>query len=272
MVLASALLQTYVIQVFINASNLLSSGFTGLAILINRISGLFGMQFDVSLMIILLNVPVALLCLKSISTKFTIFSSIQFFCVSIFLKLFHFTPLIDDVMLNCMLGGVLYGFAILLSLKGNASTGGTDFIALYVSNKIGKSIWTQVFIFNCIMLCIFGALFGWQNAGYSILFQYVSTQTVNAFYHRYERVTMQITTSNAEAVVDVYVDHYRHGITVTPSYGGFSKKRYYLLHTVVSAYEVKDIVYLMKQADPQLLVNVYKSENFFGGFYQQPLD
>ena len=158
MVLASALLQTYVIQVFINASNLLSSGFTGLAILINRISGLFGMQFDVSLMIILLNVPVALLCLKSISTKFTIFSSIQFFCVSIFLKLFHFTPLIDDVMLNCMLGGVLYGFAILLSLKGNASTGGTDFIALYVSNKIGKSIWTQVFIFNCIMLCIFGAL------------------------------------------------------------------------------------------------------------------
>ena len=66
MVLASALLQTYVIQVFINASNLLSSGFTGLAILINRISGLFGMQFDVSLMIILLNVPVALLCLKSL--------------------------------------------------------------------------------------------------------------------------------------------------------------------------------------------------------------
>ena len=171
-----------------------------------------------------------------------------------------------------MLGGVLYGFAILLSLKGNASTGGTDFIALYESNKIGKSIWTQVVIFNCSMLCIFGALFGWQNAGYSILFQYVSTQTVNAFYHRYERVTMQITTSNAEAVVDVYVDHYRHGITDTPSYGCFSKKRYYLLHTVVSAYEVKDIVYLMKQADPQLLVNVYKSENFFGGFYQQPLD
>lgn len=272
MVLASALLQTYVIQVFINSSNLLSSGFTGLAILINKISNLFGLEFDVSLMIILLNVPVALLCMKSISTKFTIFSSIQFFCVSIFLKMFHFTPLISDVMLNCMLGGVLYGFAILLALKGNASTGGTDFIALYVSNKIGKSIWTQVFVFNCIMLCIFGMLFGWENAGYSILFQYVSTQTVNTFYHRYERVTMQITTSNAEDVVDAYVDHYRHGVTVTPSYGGFSKKRFYLLHTVVSAYEVKDIVYLMRSVDPHLLVNVYKSENFFGGFYQSPMD
>lgn len=272
MVLASAFLQTYVIQVFINSSNLLSSGFTGLAILINRISELFGLRFDVSLMIILLNVPVALLCSRSISMKFTIFSSIQFFCVSLFLKIFTFTPLIDDVMLNCLLGGVLYGFAVLLALKGNASTGGTDFIALYVSNKIGKSIWTQVFVFNCIMLCIFGVLFGWQNAGYSILFQYVSTQTINTFYHRYERVTLQITTSNAEEVVDIYVDNYRHGITVTPSYGGFSKKRYDLLHTVVSAYEVKDIVYLMKQVDPHLLVNVYKSENFFGGFYQPPLD
>ncbi|MEG0735761.1 MAG: YitT family protein, partial [Longicatena sp.] len=37
-VIVSALLQTYVIQAFINPSNLLSSGFTGVAILIDKIS------------------------------------------------------------------------------------------------------------------------------------------------------------------------------------------------------------------------------------------
>ena len=40
----------------------------------------------------------------------------------------------------------------------------------------------------------------------------------------------------------------------------------YLLHTVVSSYEVLDIVELMKTVDSHIIVNVIKTENFFGGF------
>ena len=272
MVLLSALLQVFVIQAFINPSGLLSSGFTGLAILIQRVGALVGVELNVSLMIILLDVPVALLCARSISLKFTIFSSVQFFCASLFLQVFDFQPVFTDTILNCLIGGVLYGTSILLALKGNASTGGTDFIALYVSNKINKSIWSQVFVFNCLMLCIFGMLFGWQSAGYSILFQYISTQTINAHHHRYDRVTMQITTAMPEEVTAAYVREYRHGITITPGTGGFSHQPFALMHTVVSSYEVKDIVDLMRAVDPHLIVNVYKTEDFFGGFYRTPLD
>ena len=272
MVMLSSLLQTYCIQAFMNPSELLSSGFTGVAILLNKICNLFGFSFDTSLAIIVLNVPVALLCVRSISKKFTIFSSIQFFSTSLFLKIFDFQPIFDDVMLNCLIGGVLYGFCILLALKGNASTGGTDFIALYVSNKINKSIWSYVFLFNCSMLCIFGYMFGWEHAGYSILFQFISTKTVESFHHRYDRLTLQITTTKPEEVVDAYVQEYRHGVTVTPGYGGFSHKRFYLLQTVVSSYEAKDIITLMKQVDPHLIVNVLKTENFYGGFKPKPID
>ena len=90
---------------------------------------------------------------------------------------------------------------LVLALKSNASTGGTDFIALYVSNKINRSIWEQVFIFNALILCIFGYMFGWIYAGYSIVFQFISTKTISTFHHRYERVTLQITTQDPENVV-----------------------------------------------------------------------
>ncbi len=73
-------------------------------------------------------------------------------------------------------GGFLYGFAIAIALKGNASTTGTDFIALYVSNKMNKSIFEYIFVFNTLMLCVFGFMFGWVHAGYSILFQFLSTK------------------------------------------------------------------------------------------------
>lgn len=272
MVFSSALLQAYVIQTFIQPANLLSSGFTGVAILIDKITSLYGFNISISFAIIALNLPVAIICYKHISPKFTFFSLIQVFLASTFLKVFSFPPLFDDILLNVAFGGFAYGIAVVLALKANASTGGTDFIALFISNKIGKSIWEYVFIFNAIMLCIFGAMFGWVYAGYSILFQFISTKTISSFHHRYERVTLQITTQKDKEIIDEYVKEYRHGISCVDAMGGYSKKQMKLLHTVVSSYEVNEIAELMRKIDQKVIINVLKTETFFGGFYQRPLD
>lgn len=271
-VIASSFLQTYAIKVFVEPANLLSSGFTGVAILINRITSLYGISFSTSLGMIALNVPVAILCFKSIGKKFVISSLCQVFLTSFLLKVCTFPPLFDDVILNVCFGGFVYGIATVIALKGNASTAGTDFIALYVSNKSGRSIWGYVFVFNTCILCIFGYMFGWIYAGYSIVFQFISTRTISSFYQRYKRVTLQITTKHPEQVVDLYIKNYRHGISVMNGYGGYSKAPMSLLHTVVSAYEVQDIVQLLHEGDDKAIINVIPTENFIGGFYQAPID
>lgn len=272
-VIVAAFLQAYVIQVFIRPANLLSSGFTGVAILIEKItSTFFGFSFSTSLGMILLNVPVAIICYKSISPKFTFFSLLEVFLASFFLNIIDFAPIFDDILLNIAFGGFAYGLLTVIALKGNASTGGTDFIALYVSNRKGKSIWEYVFLFNTMILIIFGLMFGFEHAGYSILFQFISTKTIDSFYHRYERVTLQMTTTKAPEVIDAYVKEYKHGISCVDAIGGYSHKSMNLLHTVVSTYEVQDIVDLMHEIDPKIIINVMKTENFYGGFYQAPID
>ncbi len=271
-VVASAFLQAFAMQAFLNPVQILSSGFTGVAVLIEKIASLSGFHFSTSLGMILLNLPVAVFCFKHIGKKFVIFSMLQVFLASFFLRFASFTPLFEDPLLNICFGGFIYGGAIVTALKGNASTAGTDFIALYVSNRTGKAIWQYVFVFNAAMLCIFGYMFGWEYAGYSIMFQFISTRTIDSFYHRYKRVTLQITTHDAQAVVKEYVKNYRHGISVMDGYGGYSGQKMSLLHTVVSSYEVQDIVHLMKQVDEKVIVNVLPTETFFGGFYQKTLD
>ncbi|NNJ28468.1 YitT family protein [Lacrimispora defluvii] len=271
-VIGSALLQTYVIQAFIRPAGLLSGGFTGIAILIDRITSLFGFNISTSLGMIVLNIPVACACSKSISRRFTFFSLMQVLLASTFLRVFHFTPIFDDGILNVIYGGVLYGFAIVLALRGNASTGGTDFIALYVSNKTGNSIWTYVFVGNVILLCIFGAIFGWDYAGYSILFQFVSTKVISTFHHRYERVTLQITTVKGPELAGKYVEDFRHGISCVDAVGGYSRKKMYLLHTVVSSYEVEDIIALFHEVDDHVIVNMFKTQQFYGRFYRAPME
>ncbi|MDE6182178.1 MAG: YitT family protein [Eubacteriales bacterium] len=273
-VVISALIQSFVIQSFIEPANFLSSGFTGVALLVDKLAQLFGKNIPTSLMLIVLNVPVAILCYKSISKRFVFYSTIQVFLLSFFLRIVQFKPVFnsDDDILNAIFGGVLFGIGTVVALKGRASSGGTDFIALYISNKKNKSIWNQVFIFNIILLCIFGAIFDWSYAGYSIIFQYVCTKIISTFHQRYVRVTLQITTSKPDEVIDEYIKNFRHGLSCVDAMGGYSKKKVTVIHTVVSSYEVSEIVAHLKQVDPYIIINMFRTEEFYGRFYQAPID
>lgn len=271
-VVLSALIQSYTIQAFVNPANLLSSGFTGVAILIDRVAALFGLTFPTFAGMVVLNIPVALLSWKSISRRFVVFSMAQVCLASLFLRLFTFRPILDNLMLQVVFGGFLYGLSIAVALRGGASTAGTDFISLMVSNKTGRSIWGFVFTGNCAVLVVFGAMFGWEPAAYSIIFQFISTKTIETFYHRYDRVTLQIITQRPKPVLEAYNKAHKHGSSVMEVMGGRSKQRYWLINTVVSSYEVDDVMQLVRLYDGGAVVNVFRTESFFGNFYRAPIE
>lgn len=272
-VIVSALLQAYTIAAFVRPAGLLSSGFTGLALLIERITGLFGVHFSTSLGMIALNIPVALICWRSISRRFVVFSLLQVALSSFFLHFFTGTrPLVADLMLQVVFGGFLYGFSIAVALRAGASTAGTDFISLMVSNRTGRSIWGIIFAGNCVVLGIFGVLFGWRAAAYSIIFQFISTKAIETFYHRYDRLTLQITTKRPDEVLGAYHEAFRHGSSCAEVIGGYSRERYWVITTVISSYELDDVLHVVRGEDERAVVNTMRTENFYGGFYRGPLD
>ena len=271
-VVVSSLLHTLAIQSFITPANLLSGGFTGIAILLNKISLLIDFPIPIGIFLTILNLPVAILCYKGITPKFTIFSLLHIGMTSICLSILDFKPISDDVLLNLIFGGVLYAFGTIIALKGNASTGGTDFISLYASTKLNRSTWTQIFIGNCIILCIFGYLFGWEAAGYSIIHQFVVTKITDTFYHRYKRLTLLITTEKGDALIAAYIRQYKHGISRLKAIGGYSNRPKDILHTVISSYEAQDVIRLMREEDPNVIINQIKTDHFYGTFYETPID
>lgn len=92
----SAVLQTFLIQAFIQPADLLPSGLTGVAVLLDRVTSLGGVHLDISLGMLALNIPVALLCWSGISKRFVIFSMMQVVLSSLFLNVFHFAPFLGD--------------------------------------------------------------------------------------------------------------------------------------------------------------------------------
>ena len=271
-VIISALIQAYAIQVFVRPAGIISGGFSGMSMLVEKLGMLKGLRIPMQVTMIVLNLPVALMCVRGISLRFTIVSLLQVFLSSFFLQTVRFWPIFNDEVLNVIFGGVVFGGSIVVALRGNASTGGTDFIALYVSNKTGRSIWSWVFFGNAMMYCLYGSIFGWKYAGYSIIFQFISTRMIAAFHHRYELVTLQATTMKGPEVVRAYIGSFRHGISYTEATGGYSGKKMYLLNTVISSYEISDAVHVMREVDPHIIINVLKTEQFVGGFYRAPME
>lgn len=272
LIVCSSLLQTFVLQTFMAPSDLLSSGFTGMAILISKITGLFGFGFSTSLGILALNIPAALFCAGKISKRFVFLSCLQFSLTSLFLDIFDFQHLFDDITLNVLFGGFFYGIATVIALKTDGSTGGTDFIAMYVSDKMHRSIWDFVFGFNVIVLLIFGSMFGWIHAGYSILFQLISTKTISSFYHRYSQILVEITTQHPEEVAEAFKKEFRHGMSVIPAYGAYSQANYFLCRSIVSSYEEHQVLDCIRQVDPRVLLYTQKVAHFYGNFYRKPIE
>lgn len=259
-------------QVFMNPCNLISGGFTGIALFINRIGLKMGIDLPTSLLIIALNVPVALFCVKAISKRFVFLSALQFVLVSVLLEVVEFEPFFYDLTVNLLFGGILWGFSISLALRAGGSTGGTDFIAQYVANKVHRSIFEYVFYFNCVMYIAYGFSFGWIYCAYSIIFQYLSTMVINRAYKRYQKVTIEVTCKEYKPVVDAFMHTVRHGMSIIECKGAFKGEPYYICKSVVAANEIPDICDELRASDPHCLINVYRSMNFYGNFYQKPID
>ena len=109
-------------------------------------------------------------------------------------------------------------------------------------------------------------------AGYSILFQFLSTKTISSLYQRYAQITVEFTTNDPDPIIDAFMATCRHGMSVFECYGAYSHHKYYVCKAVISTYELRDVVDNVRKVDPKVLINTYNTVNFYGNFYQNPLE
>lgn len=272
-VLIASLIMSVNIKSFVRAGNLIPGGFTGLSLLLQRSAFEFiGISLPYSLINIALNAVPAFIGFKMIGKKFTSYSVIMIILNSFLVDLIPVAPITYDPLLVSVFGGILNGVAIVIALYGKASSGGTDFIAVYLSNKLKKPSWNFVFGINVVILTVAGLLFGFEEAMYSIIFQFVSTQIIERFHQRDQKVTLFIVTNKPDFLEEELMNYTHHGVTHIEGRGCYLKENKAMLYTVVGADEVKDVIQLVKKLDSQVFINIVKSEGVTGRFYQEPIE
>jgi uncharacterized membrane-anchored protein YitT (DUF2179 family) len=179
---------------------------------------------------------------------------------------------LHDTLLSAVFGGILNAVGISLCLYADATSGGTDFIAIFISERYHKETWNYIFAGNCVILGIAAWLFSLDKALYSIIFQFACTMGLSSLYHGYQQKTLLIITGKPEEVYALINETTHHAATSFKGYGFFGKAERTLLYSVVSAYETGPLVAAIQKIDPTAFINVLRTEQINGRFYTRPRD
>ena len=259
------------IKSFVRTGGLYPGGATGLALLIQRVAELFfHAAVPYTAINIALNAVPVYIGFRFIGKKFTLYSCIMIVLTSILTDVLPGYAITYDTLLISIFGGLINGCVISLCLMVNATSGGTDFIAIFLSDKKGIDSWNIVLGFNVVILAVAGILFGWDKALYSIIFQYTSTQVVHILYKKYQQHTIFVVTDHAGAVYEGISKTTHHSATIMEGEGYYEHKERKIVYSVVSSAEIKKVLSVIQEVDPHAFVNVMKTEQVAGRFYQKP--
>lgn len=277
-------------RTFVNWGNLYPGGAVGLAMLMQRVAqsvcDSLGWHITVPFgpINIVLNAIPVWIGFKYIGRKFTYKSLYIIFmsgfladlvpvdAISAAIPAEDLLQLQSDPFLMSLFGGIVFGFGIALCLRCNATSGGTDFIAIYLSEKKGQETWNLILAFNALVLLAGGFKSGWTSALYSIIYQFVYIQVVHLMYRTYQYQTLIIVTTQPKKVCEAIYRISHHGATIINAKGAFKGEDKSVVMSVVAADDTTRIYAICKSLDSEAFINTISTSRVIGRFYLRPRD
>lgn len=255
--------------------NIYSSGFTGLAQIVNTISNRYmGIDMPISVLIILLNAPLLIMAYIKISKRFALFTTIALVGASI--SIHYITgpavPWSTDPLVLAIFGGAVNGFGTGMALRNGISTGGLDIIGIIVRRKTGMRMGAVNLTFNAFIVLTAGFLFGPQFALYTIISLVVNANVLDGVYTRQQQLQVMIVTDKPAQVIEVVQKELRRGITIVHgAEGAYTHAPKEVLFTVISAYERYEFRDALDEADPDAWASTWRIERTIGRFFEPKL-
>ena len=265
----AAVLMAVNIKTFVKTGDLFPGGANGITLLITRSADVFfNVKLPYTLVNLILNFVPIYIGFKFIGKKFTLFSCWVIFFAGFMVDIIPGYVVTEDILLISIFGGMINGTVISICLLMNATTGGTDFISIFLSEKKGVDAFNIILAGNAVVILIAGFLFGWDRALYSIIFQYVSTTVIRILYRKYQQITLFIVTDHPNDVCDMISNISNHGATTWKAEGYYNHSDRTLVYSIVSSAEADKVVSAIKEIDKSAFINLIKTQQLLGKFYR----
>ncbi|WP_087973848.1 YitT family protein [Oceanobacillus rekensis] len=261
MVIIGSLVIAFAFNFFLVPFEILSSGISGIAILVGLLT-----PFDTGLLNFLFNLPILIFGYFKLGKEITINTLVCVIALSFFLYLLPVVNVTDNILLSAIFGGVISGIGIGTIMKFSGTSGGLDIIAIFISRTSNMSVGLLLTGMNGIIVLISGAIFSWDIALYTLLSIYLTGKMIDKVHTNHIKLTMQIVTTKGEAIREELLQSIYRGITITEGYGGYTNETKQIIMMVVTRYETLHIKNVVRSHDEKAFINIFETVEVDGEF------
>ena len=270
------ILYTLAWSVFVIPNHLVGGGVTGISAVIQYCTG-----FNVSYSFFLINAVLLLIALKVLGPAF---GAKTVYAMVVTSLLLGFMPMVipeefiqiialDNGKLLCVIiGGALSALGISLTFSQGGSSGGTDIIALMINKyraiSPGRILLTlDIFIIASSLLVPTDGSWGERiaNLMYGYVMAGVFSYALDLFVAGSKQsVQILIFSKNYEKIADRITNELHRGVTELDGKGWYTKDEVKVLVVVARQHELKFLLSLIKQEDPQAFLSVGSVTGVYG--------
>ena len=248
-------LYAFGVTAFLLPVKITAGGVTGISMLIFYATGLpMGYPYFA------INTFLVILAIRILGTSFglkTIFSMVVISLLFNIMQVLIKEPLIKDMFLSSVLGGILCGVGLGITFNQGGSTGGTDIIAMII-NKY-RNVSPGKIILYCDVIIItssFLVLSSVEKLVYGYVTMWIVAYSIDAFLTGAQQsVQLFIFSEKYEQIADFINTESRRGLTIIEGTGWYTKKQVKMIMTVVRKRESPQIFQKIKEIDPEAFIS-----------------
>lgn len=274
MIILGALLFSIGLNIFIVPLGLYSGGLIGIAQIIRTLlQDYFHLSIPAGVDIagiinLFMNIPLFVLAYRSISRKFFVRTLVCVIVQTFFMTVITIpqTPLIQDILAACLIGGICCGVGVGLALRSHGSTGGIDILGVFFSLKYpGFSVGKLGIIINVLVFSICAYLFAIPVAIYSIIYTVCLSMSMDKVHYQNINMTAMIFTKSPR-LQKVIMEEMRRGVTYWKGAGAYTDEETNILVTVISKYETTRLKKIIQEVDSKAFVIFNEGMSISGNF------
>lgn len=252
------------LKAFLLSNNFLDGGAMGVSLLINILT-----DIDLSVLIIIINLPFIIIGYRQISWQFAIRSTISILILSLLVHFVELPSITSDKLLIAIFGGVFLGAGIGFSIRGGSVIDGTEVMAIYVSRRGGITVGNFIAIFNVALFIIAAFLINVETAMYSMLTYVAASKSVDFIINGIEEyIGVTIVSPQNADIRHMITDQLHRGVTVYRAAGGYQSahdENRKVLFCVVTRLEVTKLLTEIDKIDPTAFVVQHSIREIKGG-------
>jgi uncharacterized membrane-anchored protein YitT (DUF2179 family) len=266
MLALAVLLASVGLKGFLLPNQFLDGGVTGISLILQAKWG-----WDVSWMIILINIPFVFLGYKQINTVFAIKSGLAIVTLALLVHFIHVPTITEDKLLIAVFGGIFLGGGIGFAMRGGGVIDGTEVMAVSVSRKSTLTVGDFISVFNVVLFCVAALVLDVERAMYSILTYFAASKTVDFIVNGWEEyIGLTIVSHHSVEVEKMIRQKLRGGITVYKGEFGFrdvspSHENKRIVFCAITRLEVSNLIQEIDVIDPNAFIIQHPIKDTKGG-------